>query len=106
MQSPEEIEAMADSITSPNPSPEPAINDPSRRWAEIYMKAAEYEDHIKLRKRADLNMCSIEKQQADENKTNEAQTNEKVNELIAANAATQATMAAMAADDANIKALL
>jgi hypothetical protein len=63
------------------------------------MKAAEYEDHIKLRQTAELNLRSIEKRQAEEDKTNEAKTNEKVNELIAANAATQATMAAMAADN-------
>ena len=97
---------MVDRLTSPNPSPEPAINDPSRRRTEIYMKAAEYEDHIKLRQTAELNLRSIEKRQAEEDKTNEAKTNEKVNELIAANAATQATMAAMAADNENIKALL
>ena len=71
------------------------------------MKPEDYKEHIKLRDDADSNLRSIEKlQREDTQRNDEAQTKTKVNELIAANAATQATVAAMAEDNSNTKAML
>ena len=109
MQSPEEIEARVEVLTSPEASPEQPVSDPTRRWTEIYMKGADLKEHIKLRDDADSNLRQIEKIRQEETELpNEAKTAEKVNELIAADAATQAAMAAisMAADNTSIKTLL
>ena len=109
MQSPDEIEARVEMLTSPEASPEQSVSDPTRRRTEIYMQGDDLREHnvIKLRDHADSNLRQIEKIRQDEKeRTNEAKTAEKVNELIAANAATQAAMATMAADNMGIKTLL
>jgi hypothetical protein len=107
MQSPDEIEARVEMLTSPEASPEQTVSDPTRRRTEIYMKSDDLREHIKLRDDADYDLRQTEKtRQDDKERTNEAKTAEKVNELIAANAATQAAMAAMAADNTSIKTLL
>jgi len=107
MQSPDEIEARVEMLTSPEASPEQSISDPTRRRTEIYMQGDDLREHIKLQDDAGSNLQQIEKILQDkEERTNEAKTAEKVNELIAANAATQAAMATMAADNMSIKTLL
>ena len=102
---------MIEKQTATKPSPESAIQDPSRRRTEIYMRADRQTEHFKLRGDAEEDLHSIEK--LHEEQATETKTDEKVNELIAANAATQAaqaatqaTMAALTADNENIKALL
>ena len=90
MQSPEEIEARVEMLTSPEALPEQPVSDPTRRQTEIYMKGDDLKEHIKLRDDADSNLRQIEKiRQEETERTNEAKPAEKVNELIAANAATQ-----------------
>ena len=113
MQSPEEIDEIIGKLTSPKPSPASAIQDPSRRRTEIYLREERLEEHIKLRKDEDIELRSIEKLRREEEERTNEQTEEKVNELIAAHAATQetmaetqATMAALAAENTSIKALL
>ena len=98
MQSPEEVEDMVNRLTSPEPSPDFAIQEPSRRRTEVYMRDDRLEEHIKLREDTDFNLQTIEKLRVDEQERNtDEATKEKVNKLIAANAATQETVAAMAA---------
>ena len=60
---------------------------------------------MKLRDDAGFDLRAIDKLQ-EEQRTSETKTEDKVNELIAANAATQATVTALAAENAGIKALL
>ena len=90
---------MIEKQTTTKPSPGSAIQDPSRRRTEIYMRADQHSEHFKLRGDAEEDLQSIEK-------LHDTKTDERVNELIAANAATQATVAAMADDNSNIKACL
>ena len=88
-------------------SPEPAVLDPSRRRTEIYMKADDYKEHLKLREDVNDDMQPEKKKHEEkEQRTNDEKTTTTVDELIAANAATQATVAALAAENADIKALL
>ena len=88
-------------------SPNPTIQDPSRRRTEIYIREKDFEEHFKLRENVDDNLTTIEKlQRGRYEQTSDNTTKEMVNELIAANAATQATMSAMAAENAGIKTLL
>ena len=64
-------------------------------------------EHIKLRDDTDFNLRSIEKLQTEEEeRTIEEATQEKVNELIAANAATQATMTAISAQLSSLTQLI
>ena len=64
-------------------------------------------DHMKCRDDAAYGLRAIEKlRQEEKQRTSETKTEDKVNELIAANAATHATMTALAAENAEIKALL
>ena len=89
------------------PSPESAKQDPSRRRTEIYMRNEEMTEHIKLQEHADFELSFIDKLRREENeRTTDEKTKDKVNELIAANAATQATVSAMAADSTSMKAML
>ena len=79
-------------------SPEPAMQDPSRRRTEIYIHGKAFQDHIKLREHADDNLTLIEKLQRETyERTSDDKAEDKVDELIAANAAAQATLSAMAA---------
>ena len=88
-------------------SPEPAMQDPSRRRTEIYIQGKDFRDHIKLRDNADDSLTLIEKLQREAyERTDNDKTEDKVDKLIAANAATQATISAMAAENASIKTLL
>ena len=66
MQSPEEVEDMVNRLTSPKPSPESAIQEPSRRRTEVYMRDDRLEEHIKLREDTDFNLQTIEKLRVDE----------------------------------------
>ena len=107
MQSPEEIEEVVGRLISTTPSPESAIQDPTRRRTEIYLREDQRLDHVKLRDDAGFDLRAIDKlRQEETQRTSETKTEDKVNELIAANAATQATMTALAAENAGIKALL
>ena len=76
---------MIEKQTTIKPSPESSIQDPSRRRTEIYMRADQHSEHFKLRGDAEEDLQSIEK-------LHDTKTDERVNELIAANAATQATV--------------
>ena len=88
-------------------SPEPAMQDPSWRRTEIYIQGKDFRDHIKLRDNADDSLTLIEKLQREAyERTDNDKTEDKVDKLIAANAATQATISAMAAENASIKTLL
>ena len=103
--SPEEIKELVDRHA--RPSPESAKQDPSRRRTEIYMRNEEMTEHIKLREHADFKLNLIDQLRREENeRTTDEKTKDKVNELIAANAATQATVSAMAADSTSMKAML
>ena len=83
------------------------MQDPSRRRTEIYIRDKDFEDHIKPREHAEDNLTTIEKlQRGLYEQTSDDKTKEMVNELFAANAATQATVSAMAAENAGIKTLL
>ena len=78
MQSPDEIEDMVTRLTSPKPSPESAIQDPSRRRTEIYLRDERLLQHIKLRDDTDFDLRSIEKLQTEEEeRTTEEATQEK-----------------------------
>ena len=99
MQSPEEIHYMVERLTSPEASPE-LTKDPSRRRTEIYMGKGQQHEHFKLRGDAEDDLQTIEKLHDDQTTT---KTKEMVAELVAANAATQATISAIAADNASIK---
>ena len=88
-------------------SPEPTMQDPSRRRTEIYIQGKDFQDHIKLRDHADNSPTLIEKLQREAyERTSNDEAEDKVDELIAANTATQATISAMAAENATIKTLL
>ena len=88
-------------------SPEPTMQDPSRRRTEIYTQGKDFRDHIKLRDNADDSLTLIAKLQREAyERTDNDKTEDKVDKLIAANAATQATISAMAAENASIKTLL
>ena len=79
MQSPDEIEARVEMLTSPEASPEQSISDPTRRRTEIYMQGDDLREHIKLQDDAGSNLRQIEKILHDkEERTNEAKTEEKV----------------------------
>ena len=69
------------------------MQDLSRRRTEIYMQGMDFQDHIKLRDHADDSLTLIEKLQQEAHEiTNDNKAEDKVDELIAANAATQATI--------------
>ena len=68
------------------------------------MRADRQTEHFKPRGDAEGDLPSIEKMHEDQ--ATAAKTKEIVAELVAANAATQATVSAIAADNASIKALL
>ena len=71
------------------------------------MKADDYNEHIKLREDVyDDLRPEKKKQEEEQQRTKEEKTTTTVNELIAANVATQATVAAFAAENADSKALL
>ena len=106
MQSPEEIEEAVGRLISTTPSPESAIHDPTRRRTEIYERKDQRLEHLKLRDDAGFDLRAIDKIQEQQQRTSDTKTEDKVNELIAANAATQATVTALAAENAGIKALL
>ena len=44
-------------------SPEPAMQDPSRRRSEIYIREKDFKEHIKLREHVDDNLTTIKKLQ-------------------------------------------
>ena len=71
--------------------------DPSRRRTEFYIQGKDFQDHIKLREHTDDNLRLIEKLQRETYERTSAshdKAEDKVDELIAANAATQATISA------------
>ena len=88
------------------PSPESA-KDPTRRRTEIYMRNEDLTEHIKLRQHADHELNLIDKlRQESEERSSDDTTERKVNELIAANAATQAAISAMATESSSMKTML
>ena len=71
------------------------------------MRNDEMTDHIKLRENADFELDRIDKlRQEEKERTYDDTTKDKVDELIAANAATQATISAMAAESTSMKSML
>ena len=86
-------------------SPTTATQDPSRRRTEIYMRPDEQKEHFKLRADANEDLQAIDKLHEAASAT-DTTTEDKMNELFAANAATQATVAAIADDNWSIKAML
>ena len=83
------------------------MQDPSQRQTEVYIREKDFEEHIKLRKPVDDNLTTIETlQKGLYERTRDDTTNKPSNELIAANAATQATVSVMAAETAGIKTQL
>ena len=86
-------------------SPTTTTQDPSRRRTEIYMRPDEQKEHFKLRADANEDLQAISKLQETAAAT-DTTTEQKMNELFAANAATQATVAAIADDNWSIKAML
>ena len=112
MQPLEEIEDMVTRLTSPKPLPESAIQDPSRRRTEIYMRDERHKatsrsytssyETMPTSTYSRSKICKLKKPK----EPPKPKLKKKVNELIAANAATQATVTAMAAESATIKALL
>ena len=103
--SPEEINELVDRHT--RPSPESAKQDPSWRRTEIYMRNEEMTEHIKLQENTDFELNLIDKLRREDNQqTHDKKTKDKVDELIATNAATQATISAMAAESTSMKSML
>ena len=86
-------------------SPTTTTQDPSRRRTEIYMRPDEQKEHFKLRADANEDLQAINKLQETAAAT-DTTTEQKMNELFAANAATQATVAAIADNNWSIKAML
>ena len=83
------------------------MQDPSQRQTEVYIRENDFEEHIKLRKPVDDNLTTIKTLQKGLYERNrDDTTNKPSNELIAANAATQATVSVMAAENAGIKTQL
>ena len=91
---------MVERLTSPEASPE-LSKDPSRRRTEIYMGHGQRKEHFKLRGDAEDDLQTIEKLHDDQPTTDT--TKETIAELVAANAATQATVSAIVADNATLK---
>ena len=91
---------MVEKLTSPEASPE-LSKDPSRRRTEIYMGHGQRQEHFKLRGDAEDDLQTIEKLHDDQPTTET--TKETIAELVAANAATQATVSAIVADNATLK---
>ena len=100
MQSPQEIEHIVEKLPSPEASPK-FTKDPSRRRTEIYMGNGQRKEHFKLQGDAEDDLQTIEKLHDDQPTTEK--TKEMIAELVAANAATQATVSAIAADNASFK---
>ena len=71
------------------------------------MRNEDLTEHIKLRQHADHELNLIDKlRQESEERSSDDTTERKVNELIAANAATQAAISAMATESSSMKTML
>ena len=74
-------------------SPESAKQDLSQRRTEIYMRNEDLTEHMTLREHADHELNPIDKlRHESEERTSNDKTEIKVNELIAANASSNASL--------------
>ena len=84
MQSPDEIEARVEMLTSPEASPEQSVSDPTRQRTEIYMQGDDLREHIKLRDDADSKLQQTEtiRQDKEEEKTTKRKLQKRSTSLL------------------------